>query len=262
VAAAASGSSERPVVNVIDNGEVEKLKAQVSERDHKLAELESAFAKVLKQAAEKGSEDDLKSLQMQVKDLEAKLAEYEIIEDDIANLTTYKEENHRLKDELARISAGGAVPLEPVAAAPDSAAIDEALMAEFEAAVDEQKRAAAATPSSVGPSVGAGPGSSLSTPPTAIDDALMSEFANAVKPAVAAPAADPVPVATPAEDPMLKAEVAKETGELPEVLNTQFDPDTMLSEVQAIDVNAPVVTDGQDEGEKLIAEFENFMDKN
>jgi hypothetical protein len=61
---------------------------------------------------------------------------------------------------------------------------------------------------------------------------------------------------------MLRADAAKETGELPEVLNTQFDPDAMLSEVQAIDVNAPVTVDGQDEGEKLIAEFENFMDKN
>lgn len=269
--AAVPKGTERPIVNVIDNAEVDKLRAMVAEKDHKLGELESAFAKVLKQAAEKGSEDDLKSLHMQVKDLEAKLAEYEIIEDDIANLTTYKEENHRLKDELARLAAGGSVSSAPAAPvfSGEPAAVDEALMAEFEAAVDEQKKAAATTPSSVGPSVGTGPGSSLSTPPTAIDDALMSEFANAVKPAAVTNAPEPTVVSAPSapsspgpEDPMLMANVATETGELPAVLNTQFDPDTMLSEVQAIDVNAPVVADGQDEGEKLIAEFENFMDKN
>lgn len=273
-AAGPAAPGERPVVNVIDNDEVNRLKVQLGERDHKLAELESAFAKVLKQAAEKGSEDDLKSLQMQVKDLEAKLAEYEIIEDDIANLTTYKEENARLKDEIARVKGGGA----PVAVSEPARPVDDNLMAEFQAAVDAQKTEA--TPISVGPAVGTGPASSQSTPPTAVDDALMKEFANAVKPAVepvaaASPEVAPAPVAsapeastsapgagTPAQDPMFKADVAKETGELPEALNTAFDPDTMLSEVQAIDVNAPVVTDGQDEGEKLIAEFENFIDKN
>ena len=269
--AQSAASGERPVVNVIDSEEVNKLKVQLAERDQKLGELEAAFAKVLRQAAEKGSEDDLKSLQMQVKDLEAKLAEYEIIEDDIANLTTYKEENVKLKDEISRMKGGGASAsaLPDVAANPSEApgAVDEALMAEFEAAVDEQKQGVAATPISVGPAVGTGPESSQATPPTAVDDALMKEFANAVKPTTPPSIAESVPVApevvTPsAEDPMLKAEVAKETGELPESLNTQFDPDTMLSEVQAIDVNAPARNDGQDEGEKLIAEFENFMDKN
>src|SRR5437016_11046100 len=38
--------------------------------------------------------------------LEAKLSDYEIISDDIANLTLYKQENTRLKDEITRVKGG------------------------------------------------------------------------------------------------------------------------------------------------------------
>jgi hypothetical protein len=198
--------TDRPVMNVIDNEELNRLKVQAVDRESKLIELETALAKVLKQSAEKGSEESLKSLNMQVKDLEAKLAEYEIIEDDIANLTTYKEENNRLKDELARLkNTGSAIDLSEVAVATTEPeiAVDEQLMAEFEAAVEEQKKSAAATAMSVGPSVGTGPGSSQSTPPTAIDDALMKEFADAVKPAT--------PIASTIEPAEVEAASAPET---------------------------------------------------
>ena len=48
----------------------------------------------------------LEALQKKLVDLEARLAEYEIIEDDIADLSHFKEENMRLRDELAALRNG------------------------------------------------------------------------------------------------------------------------------------------------------------
>ncbi len=42
------------------------------------------------------------------RDLEARLAEYEIISEDIADLSRYREENDQLKKELEALKAGGA----------------------------------------------------------------------------------------------------------------------------------------------------------
>jgi hypothetical protein len=47
-------------------------------------------------------------LMQQLEELQARLTEYEIIEDDIADLTQFKEENKRLKEMLATMQAGGA----------------------------------------------------------------------------------------------------------------------------------------------------------
>jgi len=48
---------------------------------------------------------DVSALQAKLVELQAKLAEYEIIEDDIADLSMYKEENKKLKAELATLKA-------------------------------------------------------------------------------------------------------------------------------------------------------------
>lgn len=48
-------------------------------------------------------------LESKLKELTDKLSEYEIIEEDIANLSFYKNENAKLKDELDKMKAGGAV---------------------------------------------------------------------------------------------------------------------------------------------------------
>jgi hypothetical protein len=81
-----------------------------------------------------------------IKELEARLAEYEIISEDIADLSFFKEENARLTKELEILRGGdGGVPIAPVPAAAPVApaeaanAIDDSLMAEFAAAVEGQK---------------------------------------------------------------------------------------------------------------------------
>ncbi len=84
--------------------EVAKLKKSVGE---KVAEIE-VLKKQIAEKKDSGSEADANALQVRLKELEAKLAEYEIIEDDIANLSMYKEENKRLRSELDKLQAGGA----------------------------------------------------------------------------------------------------------------------------------------------------------
>jgi hypothetical protein len=97
-----------------------------------------------------------------IKELEARLAEYEIISEDIADLSFFKEENVRLTKELeaARAGSGGvapgaapaleAVPVpevapipvatpEPEALSEAAGVIDDSLMAEFAQAVEGQK---------------------------------------------------------------------------------------------------------------------------
>lgn len=94
---------------VVGSEDIAKLKAENEAKAQKLAELEKAFgeakeqlSKVQTQAA--GANTD--EIQKKIKDLEARLAEYEIIEDDIANLSLYKEENIRLKNELQKSKSG------------------------------------------------------------------------------------------------------------------------------------------------------------
>lgn len=90
--AASAGGSE---------AEVAVLKAQLLAREDELQKLRAASPAA---AASENASDVAK----RIKELEAKLAEYEILEDDIADLSLYKEENARLKAELDAMKAGGA----------------------------------------------------------------------------------------------------------------------------------------------------------
>lgn len=93
--------------------EIESLKQQISEKDQQMKDLASQ--------TESSSGPD-PELMNQIQDLEARLAEYEIIEDDIADLSIYKEENARLKEEIASLKSGGATPSEPSATESDPVA--------------------------------------------------------------------------------------------------------------------------------------------
>lgn len=74
------------------------------------------------------------ALEMEIADLKAKLAEYEIIEDDIADLALYKEENARLKREIeeARTTGTAQQAVPPIEANPAAGipGLTEALMEE------------------------------------------------------------------------------------------------------------------------------------
>ncbi|MCM2280271.1 MAG: hypothetical protein NDI61_00335 [Bdellovibrionaceae bacterium] len=134
--------------------------ALIAEREQKISELQAALAEAKTQAsaAPATGGDALVSLEAQnkIRDLEARLAEYSIIEDDIADLSLYKEENQRLKAELEEIRSQGGVaaaekaPEKTAEPAPVSAERpfepmdklgldqDDDVMKQFAAAVNEQ----------------------------------------------------------------------------------------------------------------------------
>lgn len=111
--AAASGSSEVGASASALAPETQELKKSLSEKEAKIAALMSDI-ETLKIAAEKVQPTadggvvpgvDVSALQAKLVELQAKLAEYEIIEDDIADLSMYKEENKKLRAELATLKA-------------------------------------------------------------------------------------------------------------------------------------------------------------
>lgn len=101
------------------------LKNALVEKEKQLAQLNSELteAKAAMSAAAlagsaglpggeaEGSANAVATLELEISDLKARLAEYEIIEDDIADLALYKEENARLKREIEEARTSGAQPV-------------------------------------------------------------------------------------------------------------------------------------------------------
>ncbi|MEY4616189.1 MAG: hypothetical protein RJB66_1149 [Pseudomonadota bacterium] len=206
------------------NKQIEELKDQLVHKHEELEQLKSHLAAApageagTTTPASEGSGDTV-ALEAKVKDLEARLAEYAVIEDDIADLSLYKEENARLlaeveqlKTKMMNLQADSGVArsipsLEPMpvseptptptpepvpvtAAAPTpepalekvatSDAADDAIMAEFEKAVAEQKVAAKAeaevTATEGGPLAGDEQEPEANVAPESASDALQGEI--------------------------------------------------------------------------------------
>lgn len=66
---------------------------------------------------------NVKDYEQKINDLKDRLAEYEIIEDDIANLSFYKSENARLKDELTKHGVAPTTSTPPAASVAPAASI-------------------------------------------------------------------------------------------------------------------------------------------
>ncbi|MBF0360030.1 MAG: hypothetical protein HQK49_03425 [Oligoflexia bacterium] len=92
------------------DGEIKKLKAKISELEAEIARLQSEL-KDAKAAAASGSGDSnalVDELTKERDELKSRLQEYEIIEDDLANLKKLQQENEELKKQLAE--KGGEAP--------------------------------------------------------------------------------------------------------------------------------------------------------
>jgi hypothetical protein len=88
----------------MDPNEAARLQEEISTRDHKILSLQRELLDAAKNSSSKGqSSGSSAELDEKIAGLEARLAEYEIIEDDIADLSLYKEENARLKDEIEKV---------------------------------------------------------------------------------------------------------------------------------------------------------------
>jgi len=113
--------------------------------DKSRLEKDLASAKSAASAGGAAPAEDVSKLQAKITELEGKLAEYNVIEDDLANLKRLQQENTQLKATLA--NAGAAPPA--AAAAPPAAApapADETAFAGLAAQVDQSLAAAPAAP--------------------------------------------------------------------------------------------------------------------
>ncbi len=136
------GTSDGPTITDggIDTTELHALKAQLGQNVQKIDELNKIIAGLQHQNATLQSQPaaaagDNKALLDKIQALESRLSEYSVIEDDLANLKRYMQENRQLKEQL---TAKGITPIElsptptpaaptpvavPVAAAPEPAPI-------------------------------------------------------------------------------------------------------------------------------------------
>jgi len=177
------------------------LKAELEKREKEISDLKTQLTNVPKA--------DVSQYTAKINELETKLAEYEILEDDIADLSLYKEENVRLKQELSQLKGeGGTAVAAPVAEAPKS----ENLVAEFEEAVKQEKAVPA-------PEVAPTPVAAASAP----------------EPEAPAPVAAPQP--QPAAAPAAKAAPSSE-GDADDILaefaGEGLDTDKMLAEIETL----------------------------
>jgi hypothetical protein len=230
----------------------EELTQALSEKEKVITDLKNEIAALQAQPAPAKGGGGSPELESKVKELSDKLSEYEIIEDDIANLSFYKNENIKLKNELEKLKgmSGGKMnaPVEEVpppveVAAPTPAApapVD--VLNEFEEAV-KQKEAIEKYQTATPPS---GPISIKS------DSDLLKEFENVVDKelgGVESPKPTPPPVASAAPAPQ-----------------EDINPKKLVEELEAISQEKPKAaakdddSDG-DSNQKLIEEFENFVNK-
>ena len=106
-AASASGALPPDMINqikTIDGKPIADLAGVKKELETRASIIEDLQKKV----SEAKSADNSSELLAKIKNLESKLLEYEIIEDDIADLSLFKEENAKLKAELDELKRGGA----------------------------------------------------------------------------------------------------------------------------------------------------------
>ncbi|MFV8258279.1 hypothetical protein ACNQKP_10750 [Bdellovibrio bacteriovorus] len=178
--AAASSSSDAAAAVAESAAEVAQLRLSLSENHQKVETLQAQLQEALAaaQAASAGggagggeggmSSAEKEELNGKLRDLEARLAEYEIISEDIADLSRYRDENEDLKKQLEALKAGAPAP----AAVAPTPAPTPAPEPTPEPAAPAAEVAAEPAPEAPADSGG---GSDL------IDDDLMKEFAAAVE---------------------------------------------------------------------------------
>ncbi len=94
--------------------ELAELRLELSKRQQEIEDLKLQLNEAVAASTQAGSApptqtSDDSALRATIEELEARLAEYGILEDDIADLSLYKEENQKLKAELERLRQGGGV---------------------------------------------------------------------------------------------------------------------------------------------------------
>lgn len=215
--------------------------AKQEEFAKKIAQLSSEKAALEAKAGQAGGSSagggDSKEAQDKIAKLEAKLSEYEVIEDDLANLKKYQQENKQLRAQLSALQGGAPAPeAAPAAEAVVPAAAAPAPQAEATAApaASEPQQTASETPA---PSPLAEAEQAVAQ--TKANDQL-EQLADKVEESLAAPAAgasavDPAAVAaaqtaapvsdTPAPAPAAQATDVKPSAAAPAAAAVAAKPD-------------------------------------
>ncbi len=280
--------------------EITNLKTDLEGKKKQIEEMKTASANAPAPAAAGLSGEEKAALDNKIQELQAKLSEYEIISEDIADLSFYKEQNIKLQKELEGLKGGGAAPSAPGPAAaapaptpapapppPVETPKEEPAIVGKSKAEPEPVVAAAPAPEAPAPAAeAAAPAMDL-----AIDDDLMAEFAAAVEkqktgadaPAPAPAAAAPAPAASaPAgATAAAPADIPAEGGDID---LGQMDMDKMLAEAAGIKADegpevsaeaalgagldeskllqeAAALNSVSPEDKKLMGDFENFVKK-
>lgn len=250
-----------PAPVVINGGDDAAMNAALREREARIAELQSEIAKLRADidnvqsltgmtvgggaAVDTGK---ISELEGKIDELKARLQEYEIIEDDIADLSLYKDENARLKHEIKRLREEA-----PEAAAAVPTAEEEAEKAKADAPPPPVLPEPTAEP--VGD-----PAAELLAGEPGDEDDVMKQFASAVQVQKAPPPdaefkveANPFGTASP-EAP------AEEAHDADSPLAFELDPEKIMSEVSTL--SAEAVADSALEEtldtDKLLAEVDSL----
>lgn len=220
-----------------------ELTDALNEKEKVIADLRTEIKNLGEQAPVAGESVDL---QAKVKELTEKLSEYEIIEDDIANLSFYKTENIKLKNELEKLKG--------ISLADTEAAIAE-INASPAPATSVAEKTAPPLPNPAALNINS-------------DDSILSEFEEAVKQKEilerSIPISDSTTLISANKD---EADLLKEfenavKKELAPTAN--INSDKLVQEIETLAATTPPVAtdDGKDSNQKLIEEFENFVNKN
>ncbi|MBL7554215.1 MAG: hypothetical protein JNM24_00210 [Bdellovibrionaceae bacterium] len=221
-----------PVVAAVDTQELEKLRNELKQKELAIDELKKASA-VSAAGGVGASKEDTKKFEDKIKELEGRLQEYEIISEDIADLSFYKEENARLQKELG---AKGGAPVPEAAPSPVVAAsVEPVAPVEVASAAVDAEAVAAAAAAEMAPA----PVEASAPVDSVIDDDILKEFAAAVE----------GQKATEKEKKDAKAE-AKADAKAAEA-----------AAAAAIDPAQPVDSQKLTESKELMGEFENFIKK-
>lgn len=134
------------------NAEISALKQNVNDRTKQISDLEArlkeaeqSLAGALKSSGgDAALQKEIAKLTTERNELRERLKEYEIIEEDLANLKRLQQENEQLKAEIAALKKGGAPAPAPAPAAPATIPdivpeSDIDLEAEMAAAIQETK---------------------------------------------------------------------------------------------------------------------------
>lgn len=251
---------------------------ELADRDAKIAELQKDLENARnalnaadgEDPAKQAMKEEIQGLTSKLEGLQARLAEYEIIEDDIADLSMFKEENARLKQEIEKIKSGAPIATATPASAPDAAAAVAAAPAAESAPVapaEAPSAEASATPVPAPAPAVASPDASAAPAAAGgfelnLDDDAVKQFAAAAggtEDAAASPAPASAAEDLAALDSVLQEAGATEVAEDP--LAGLPDPDKLLSEVEKIpesNANDGDALDDSLDTDKLLAEVDTL----